>query len=77
MNCIKYAQCDYKGGDHRGKQTCTQMKGMRCYFMVDPEQPATNSAMDAIAWLERVFKYVPDCTWRDDLRRFIEAQRRH
>jgi len=32
-------------------------------------------AMDAIAWLERCFKYVPDCTWRDDLRRFIESQR--
>ena len=36
---------------------------------------STNSAMDAIAWLERCFKYVPDCTWRDDLRRFIESQR--
>ena len=35
----------------------------------------TNRAMDAIAWLERCFKYVPDCTWRDDLRRFIESQR--
>jgi len=38
-------------------------------------QQTNNSAMDAIAWLERCFKYVPDCTWRDDLRRFIELQR--
>ena len=39
-----------------------------------PSTP-TNGAMDAIAWLERCFQYVPDCSWRDDLRRFIDAQR--
>ena len=45
------------------------------YELMDLARPAPNSAMDAIGWLEWCFQYVPDCTKRDDLRRFIEAQR--
>lgn len=30
----------------------------------------------AVKWLNKCFKYLPDCVWRDDLRHFLEEQER-